>query len=100
SLIPVITVELTATWPESTVSRPARQCISVDLPDPDGPIMTVKSPGRNATETSLSAATFVSAAPHVLVMLWAATAGRCVLIVMFPGCPLTTLETSASGTIY
>src|SRR5699024_5918665 len=92
-------VELTATWPESTVSRPARQCISVDLPDPDGPIMAVKSPGRNDTDTSLRAATFVSAAPNVLVMLWAATAAGCVLIVMVPVCLLTTLTTSATGTI-
>ena len=32
------------TWPEVSVSRPARQCISVDLPEPDGPMIAVKRP--------------------------------------------------------
>ena len=30
--------------PTVSVSRPARQCISVDLPEPDGPMMAVKRP--------------------------------------------------------
>ncbi len=30
--------------PDVTVSRPARQCIRVDLPEPDGPMMAVNSP--------------------------------------------------------
>ncbi len=29
------------TDPEVTLSRPARQCIRVDLPDPDGPMIAV-----------------------------------------------------------
>ena len=32
------------TCPEVSVSRPATQCISVDLPEPDGPMMAVKRP--------------------------------------------------------
>src|SRR5699024_3729358 len=50
SLIPVITVELTATWPESTVSRPARQCISVDLPDHNGGEVAGPKRHRNLIE--------------------------------------------------
>jgi len=34
----------TKTVPEVGESRPARQCMSVDLPDPDGPMMAVKRP--------------------------------------------------------
>ena len=29
------------TWPDVSVSRPATQCISVDLPEPDGPMMAL-----------------------------------------------------------
>ena len=29
------------TWPDVTVSRPAMQCMSVDLPEPDGPMIAV-----------------------------------------------------------
>ena len=35
-----------ATEPDVTVSRPARQCIRVDLPEPDGPMIAVNSPRR------------------------------------------------------
>ena len=37
------------TWPEVRVSRPAQQCISVDLPDPDGPMIAVNSPASKST---------------------------------------------------
>ena len=30
------------TWPELSVSSPAMQCIRVDLPEPEGPMMAVK----------------------------------------------------------
>ena len=30
------------TRPEVSVSSPARQCMRVDLPEPDGPMMAVK----------------------------------------------------------
>jgi hypothetical protein len=51
------------TWPDVNVSSPATQCISVDLPDPDGPMIAVNRPGANATVTSSSARTAVSARP-------------------------------------
>ena len=34
--------------PEVRVSSPARQCSSVDLPEPDGPIMAVNRPASKA----------------------------------------------------
>ena len=34
-----------STCRDVSVSRPARQCISVDLPEPDGPMMAVKRRG-------------------------------------------------------
>ena len=39
------------------------QCISVDLPDPDGPMMAVNSPATNSTETPSRAATEASPSP-------------------------------------
>ena len=51
------------TWPDVSVSSPATQCISVDLPEPDGPMIAVKRPGANATVTSSSARTAVSPRP-------------------------------------
>ena len=33
------------TCPLVSVSRPATQCISVDFPEPDGPMMAVNRPG-------------------------------------------------------
>jgi hypothetical protein len=41
--------------------------MSVDLPDPDGPMMAVKRPAGNPTVTSSSARTAVSPAPWTLV---------------------------------
>ena len=35
----------------SSVSSPARQCISVDLPEPDGPMIAVKRPAGKSTVT-------------------------------------------------
>ena len=49
--------------PEVSVSSPATQCISVDLPEPDGPMIAVKRPAGNSTVTPSSARTAVSPAP-------------------------------------
>ena len=49
--------------PDVTLSRPARQCISVDLPEPDGPMIALKCPRSNSTVTSRNAATVVSPSP-------------------------------------
>ena len=51
------------TWPEVKVSSPATQCMSVDLPDPDGPMMAVKRPRSKSTVMSSSARTSVSPLP-------------------------------------
>ena len=49
--------------PDVTLSSPARQCISVDLPDPDGPMIALNWPRSKSTLTSLSAVTVVSPSP-------------------------------------
>ena len=46
-----------------TVSSAAMQCMSVDLPDPDGPITAVNSPAAKSIETPSSAATVASPSP-------------------------------------
>jgi hypothetical protein len=51
------------TEPLVTVSRPATQCIRVDLPEPEGPMIAVNSPRPNSTETSSRATTWVSPWP-------------------------------------
>ena len=45
------------TVPADTESSAAMQCISVDLPDPDGPITAVNSPAAKSIDTPSSAAT-------------------------------------------
>ena len=59
----VISVPSMATVPLSGRSRPARMCISVDLPEPDGPITAVSRPFAMSTETPRSASTAVSPSP-------------------------------------
>ena len=49
-------------------------CISVDLPDPDGPMTAVNCPVGIVSETPLSASTAVSPTPYVRVMSNASTA--------------------------
>ena len=44
-------------------SSPARMCISVDLPEPDGPITAVSLPCATSSETPRSASTAVSPSP-------------------------------------
>ena len=45
------------TWPDVSESRPATQCISVDLPEPDGPMIAVYRPRSKSTVTSSRART-------------------------------------------
>ena len=52
-----------ATSPEVGLSRPARMCIRVDLPEPDGPITAVSWPLGTSRETPRSASTAVSPSP-------------------------------------
>lgn len=49
--------------PEVRVSSPAAQCISVDLPEPEGPMMAVKRPTGKSTLTPSRALTSVSPLP-------------------------------------
>jgi len=60
---PVSRVSPIHTSPVSTVSSPASACMSVDLPDPDGPMMAVNRPRRMSTEMSSSATTAVAPVP-------------------------------------
>ncbi len=67
SLSPVISVSPRNTRPAETVSSPARQCISVDLPEPEGPITAVKRPRAMSTSTESRASTAVSPEPYAFV---------------------------------
>ena len=51
------------TSPEVGLSSPARMCISVDLPEPDGPITAVSRPSAMSSETPRRASTAVSPSP-------------------------------------
>ena len=51
------------TWPEVTKSSPARVCMRVDLPEPDGPMMALKRPVAKSTVTPSSARTWASPLP-------------------------------------
>ncbi len=51
------------TEPESAVSSAAQQCISVDLPEPLGPMTAVNSPAARSRLTSSRAVTMAGPAP-------------------------------------
>jgi len=51
------------TLPDVSESSPARQCMSVDLPEPLGPMMALKRPRSNPTVTPSSARTSPSPLP-------------------------------------
>ena len=59
----VISVPDTLTVPELGLSSPAKMCINVDFPDPDGPITAVNFPRPTSNETPRNASTAVSPAP-------------------------------------
>ena len=48
-------------------------CMSVDLPEPDGPMIAVKVPRSNATSTPRSASTAELPAPKRFVSVWPRT---------------------------
>ena len=60
----VISVPSTSTVPEVGRSSPARMCMRVDLPDPDGPMIAVKRSRSKSTLRSLSASTAASPSPY------------------------------------
>ena len=59
----VISTPSRMTEPDVGRSRPARMCISVDLPEPDGPMMAVNRPLGKPTVTPSSAWTVASPSP-------------------------------------
>ncbi len=60
---PVISSPSRTTVPDVGMSRPARMCIRVDLPDPEGPMIAVNLPRAKPVETSTSASTAASPSP-------------------------------------
>ena len=50
-------------------------CISVDLPEPDGPMIAVNEPRSKSTDTPRSASTAASPSPKRLVISWPRTTG-------------------------
>ena len=63
SLSVVRSVSPMKTVPDVSESSPARQCSSVDFPDPDGPMIAVNRPRSNPMVTPSRARTSVSPAP-------------------------------------
>jgi len=59
----VISVPAIVTLPPVGVSSPARMCISVDLPEPEGPMTATSSPAWTSIETPRSASTAVEPSP-------------------------------------
>ena len=55
--------------PEVGLSSPASRCMSVDLPEPDGPMTAVSLPPSTSSETLRSAWTAVSPSPYVRVQV-------------------------------
>ena len=53
----------TRTEPEEKLSSPATQCISVDVPDPEGPMIAVNWDCPKPTLTRSRATTWVSPCP-------------------------------------
>ncbi len=53
----------TMTVPEVGVSSPAMQCMRVDLPEPEGPMIAVISPRAKSTSTPSRARTAASPVP-------------------------------------
>ncbi len=51
------------TSPEVSVSSPAQQCMSVDFPEPDGPMIAVKAPAAKSIVTPSRARTSLSSFP-------------------------------------
>src|SRR3954467_8993463 len=63
------------TLPEVGLSSPARMCMRVDLPDPDGPITAVSCPAGTSRDTPRSASTADSPSPKRRVTSQAPTTG-------------------------
>src|SRR5581483_1718766 len=82
----VISVPATATETDDGRSSPARMCISVDLPEPDGPITAVSFPLATSRSMPRNASTAVSPFPKRRVTLLAETTApsRCCSLMLLP----------------
>src|SRR5918992_14806 len=74
-----------STDPRVTLSSPARQCRSVDFPDPDGPMIAVNAPRANAMLTPRSAGTAAGPRPYTFTTSVATTAGGALTTVLVTG---------------
>ena len=63
SFIVVMSSPPISTVPAEGVSRPASRCISVDLPEPDGPMTAVNWPAGTSSVTPRRASTADSPSP-------------------------------------
>ena len=72
------------TRPSDSVSSPARQCISVDLPEPDGPMIAVNRLRSNETVTPSSARISVSPSPYSFTASMAPAAAVWVIVSAAP----------------
>src|SRR5690606_32950816 len=81
--------------PPVTVSSPARQCISVDFPDPDGPMIAVNAPLANPALTPRRACTAASPDPYTFDTPSAMTACGGAAAGASPGGPANVLVTVA-----
>src|SRR5262245_41727091 len=73
--------------PRVTESSPASTCMSVDLPEPDGPMIAVKAPLATSRLTPRSATTCASADPYTFHTSTARTTvrgGATTVVVMVP----------------
>ena len=66
------------TVPDVSVSSPARQCSSVDFPEPDGPMMAVRRPCSKSIVIPSSARTSVGPRPYTFT---ASTARAAIVVV-------------------
>ena len=72
SFMPLTSTPFSQYSPEVGESRQPMMCISVDLPEPEGPVMATHSPLAISSETPSSAWTSASPVPYTLVMFWMA----------------------------
>ena len=96
SLSWVMSVPLSFTEPSVGRSRPARICISVDLPEPDGPMTAVSLPRSISAETSRSAMTAVSPSPKRRVTSDAVTTAAVSSLCSCASCTRPTLARHAT----
>ncbi len=63
SSIPASSCPSITTDPDVAMSSPASRCMSVDFPDPEGPMIAVNCPAGKDSVTPASACTAVSPSP-------------------------------------